>query len=190
MSILIVLGYILFVLVLLCGVLASLLGVPGTVLIVLDGLVFSAATHWQRPNGWILLVLAVLSLVAETMDNVLSAVATRYGGGSSQTGWMAMLGGIAGALVGSWIGPVIGAIGLIGGPISFILCVIVVPLGLGAVGGYGAAYWYERRQGKSPAEAKEAGKGALFGRLLGAMGKTLIAIIMSGILLWVVFVHA
>lgn len=189
MSVLIILGYILFVLVLLCGVLASLLGLPGTVIILLDGLAFSAATHWQRPNGWILLVLAVLSLLAETLDNVLSVVATRYRGGSSQTGWVAMLGGVGGALIGSGIGPIVGALGLIGGPVGFIIGVILVPLCFATAGGYYAAYWYELRQGKSPQEAREAGKGALLGRLLGAMGKSLIAVIMSGILLWVVFVH-
>lgn len=189
MSVLVILGYILFVIVLLAGVVACALGLPGTVLVLVDGVVMSAATHWQRPGWPVLLALAVLTLLAETLDNVLSALATKYHGGSNQTGLMAMLGGIAGALIGSWIGPAIGAIGLIGGPIGFVIGVILVPLGLATVGGYYAAYWYELRQGKSPQEAKAAGKGALIGRLLGVMGKSIIAVIMSGVLLWMVFAN-
>ena len=189
MAVLIVLGYILFVLALIVGIVACLLGLPGTVLILLDGVIFSAFTGWERPGGWVLLVLAVLTLIAETMDNVLSAVAVRYGGGNARTGWVAMLGGIAGAIAASWIGPVVGAVGLIGGPIGFVIAVVLLPLAGAIAGGFYAAYWYELRHGKTVEQAKQAGKGALIGRLLGAMGKALIAVIMSGILLWVVFVR-
>lgn len=188
MPILIVLGYVLFVLVLLAGIVACAVGFAGTVLILLDAVVLSACTHWQRPGIWVLLILALLTLLAETLDNVLSHAGTRYGGGSSQTGWAAMLGGIGGAQVGSWIGSAIGLVGLIGGPVGFLIGVVLVPLAAAGAGGYYAAYWYELRQGKSPQEAKAAGKGALIGRLMGVLGKSLVAIIMSGILVWVVFV--
>ena len=189
MSVLIVIGYILFVLVLLSGIIACLCGMAGTLLILLAGVGLSAATHWQRPSLWVLLVLAVLGIGAEVLDNVLSAVATRQQGASSRTGWVAMLGGIGGALISSWIGPLVGAVGLVGGPLGFIIGVVLIPLVLAGVGGYCAAYWYELRQGKTPEEARQAGKGALVGRLLGVMGKTLIAVIMSGALLWIAFVH-
>ena len=189
MSILIVLGTILFVLVLLLGVVAALLGLGGSVLILLDGVVFSAATHWQRPHLWVLLIVALLTLAAESLDSIFSGVAARYHGGSPQTGWAAMIGGISGALLGSWAGSAIGAAGLIGGPGGFILCVVLTPLILALLGGYYAAYGYELRQGRTPDEAHMAGKGALIGRLLGVMGKSLIAVIMSAILLWAVFVH-
>jgi uncharacterized protein len=189
MTILIALGTILFVVVLLMGILAALLGLAGTALILLDGVIYSAATHWQRPHLWVLLVLALLALVAETLDNIFSGLAARYHGGSPQTGWAAMIGGIGGALLGSWAGSAVGAFGLIGGPGGFILCVVLVPLILALLGGYYAAYWYELRQGRTPDEAHLAGKGALIGRLLGVMGKSLIAVIMSAILLWAVFVH-
>lgn len=185
---LIVLGYILFVLVLVAGVVAVMLSLPGTVLILLDAIIFAACTHWQRPSWWVLLIVAVLALIAETGDNVLSMLGTRQGGGSAKSGWIAMAGGLGGALLGSLISPLFGSIGLLGGVPGFILGVIVVPLGLAVAGGYYAVYHYELRQGRTAPEAQQSAKGALMGRLLGAMGKTLLAVLMSGILLWAVFV--
>ena len=187
LTVLTVLGYVVFVLVLVAGVLAPLVGLPGTVLILADGLVLSACTHWQKPHWWVLLVLLLIALLAETSDNFLSLIATRYGGGSGRTGLMAMLGGVGGALVGSWFSPLLGTIGVLGGVVGFFLGVVLVPLALAFLGGYLAAYWYERRQGKEHAEARRAGLGALIGRLLGGMAKGLLAAVMAAILLYVVF---
>ena len=185
---LIVLGYIIFVLVLVAGVVAVALSLPGTVLILLDAIVFAACTHWQRPSWWVLLIVAVLALIAETSDNVLSMLGTRHGGGSTKSGWIAMLGGLTGALLGSLISPLFGSIGLLGGVVGFIIGVVLVPLTLAVAGGFCAVYWYELRQGRTPQEARQSARGALFGRLLGVMSKTLLAVIMSAILLWAVFV--
>lgn len=184
-SFLIVLGYILFVLVLVAGVVATLLGLPGTVLILAGAVVMSAITGWERPEWWVLLVLVGLALVAELGDNVLAAAGTKYGGGSAKTGWAAVAGGIAGAILGSFLSPVFS---VLGGVLGFVLGVVVVPLALAAMGGYLAAYHYELRQGRTPEEARQAGKGALIGKLLGIMGKALLAVIMTGIVLWTVFV--
>ena len=187
LSILIVIGYVVFVLVLMAGVLATLLNLPGTALILLDAVVFSACTHWQRPSLWTLGGLLLLLVIAETSDNILSAVATRQRGGSGRTGAAAMAGGIGGALLGAWISPLFGAIGLLGGLVGFLLGVVIVPLGLALLGGYLAAYWYEVRQGKNREEARQAGKGALLGRLVGGLTKGVIAIIMVAIILYAVF---
>jgi hypothetical protein len=184
---LVVIGYVVFVLVLMAGVLATLLGLPGTFLIVADALVMSACTHWQRPSLWTLLVVLLLAVVAETCDNLLSILATRHGGASGKTGMVAMVGGVAGALLGAGISPVFGAIGVLGGVVGFLLGVVIVPLALALGGGYLAAYWYELRQGRTPEEAARAGKGALFGRLLGGLAKTLLAIVMVAIILFAAF---
>lgn len=187
MTFLIVLGYIVFVLALAVGVLGTLVGLPGTILILADAVIFSACTHWQRPSWWVLLILALLSLIAETSDNLLSMVGTRYGGGSNRTGWIALVGGIAGALIGSWLSPLFSSIGLLGGVVGFVLGVLLVPLLLAVAGAYLAVYLYELRQGKTPSEAQRVAKGALLGRLLGAMAKTVFAAIMASTTLWVVF---
>lgn len=190
MEFLIVLGYIAYCLVLLAGVGATLVGLPGTVLILADALVFSICTHFQRPSWGVLLALAIISLVAELSDNLFSALATRYGGGSSKSGLAAMLGGLGGALVGGALSPLIGSLGLLGGLFGFLLGVVIVPVGLALAGGYGAAVWYEQKQGRTREEALRAGKAAVIGRLLGTMAKGLFAAIMAGIALYAVFHHA
>lgn len=187
LSALIVIGYVVFVLVLMAGVLATLLNLPGAVLILADAIVFSACTHWQRPTLWTLGGLLILAVLAETSDNLLSMVATQRSGGSGRTGVAAMTGGIGGALLGAWLSPLFGAIGLLGGLVGFLLGGIIVPLGLAFCGGYWAAYWYERRQGKSREEARQAGKGALLGRLMGGLAKGIITILMVAITLYAVF---
>ncbi len=186
-SVLIVIGYILFFLVLISGIVATLLGLPGTILIVVDAIVFSAFTGWERPGWPILLVLVGLSLAAETGDNLLSALGTRFSGGTGKTSVMAMLGGLAGAIVGGSLSPVIGALGILGGVPGFIVGTVIPPLVLALTGGYLAAYSYERRLGRSHEEATKAGKGALLGRVLGVMGKCIIASIMAAILLRAIF---
>ena len=186
-SVLVVLGYIVFVLVLVAGVLATLVGLPGSVLILADAVVFSAFTHWRTPNWKVLVVLALISLVAETSDNLVSAAGVKQGGGSGKTGVWAMLGGIGGALVGSWLSPLLGLLGVGGGIAGFVFGALLPPLAMAMVGGYLAAYWYERRQGRSEADARKAGAGALVGRLLGGMAKGLLAAIMAAILLSIVF---
>lgn len=185
---LIVLGYILFVLTLIAGVIAVMFGLPGIVLIFADGIIFAACTHWERPSWGALLAVAVLALLAETSDNLLSMVGTRYGGGSGKAGWVAMLGGITGAILGSLLSPLFGSIGVLGGIPGFILGVVLVPLALAIIGGYCAVYWYELKEGRPREEAQQAAKGALLGRLLGVLSKTLLATIMSSVLLWAVFV--
>jgi uncharacterized protein YqgC (DUF456 family) len=187
-SFLIILGYVLFVLVLLAGIVAVMLSLPGTILILLDGVIFAAFTHWQRPSWGVLLAVGILALVAELSDNILSAAGTRQSGGSSKTGWIAMLGGIAGAILGSLISPIFGSVGLLGGVFGFIIGVVLVPLALAVLGGYLAVYWYELKQGRPADEAVRTAKGALVGRLVGVLVKTLLAVVMSGILLWSVFV--
>ena len=185
---LIVLGYFVFVLALLAGVMGVVLGLPGVVLILADGIVFAICTHWQRPSWQALVAVAVLAFAAEISDNLMSVLGTRYGGGSSRTGWIALLGGVLGAFLGSLISPLFGSIGLAGGVVGYVIGVLLVPLGLAVTGAYCAVYWYELRHGASPEEAKRAAKGAVFGRLLGIMSKTIFAIIMSAVLLWAVFV--
>jgi uncharacterized protein len=182
-----ILGMIVFCLVLLAGVLATLLGLPGTILILADTLVYAAVHHWQKPSWGVLAVLVGLSLLAEISDNLLSMLATRTGGGDTRTSLMALIGGISGGLVGSWLAPLAGAAGLLGGPFGVLVAVVVIPLTLAVIGGYVTAYTYERRMGVPAEEAHRAGKGALLGRLLGGLAKCLLAIIMTAIVLVQVF---
>jgi len=164
------LGYLgvgVFVVVLLAGVILTLLGLPGTILIVVDALIYSAATGWRIP-WWALATLLGLSVIAEISDNLVSALGVkRYGGTTKGMVW-ALFGGIVGALaLGAVLGPPLGLIGA-----------VVAPILGGIIGGFGGAYWYERRQGRSQEEARRAGFGAMLGRVMGTVLKAVIAGIM------------
>lgn len=173
-------GIVVFILVLVVGVLATLLGLPGTVLILVDGLIYSAIHGFAKPPWWMLLILVGVSVVAETSDNILSMIGVTKCGGSGKTSLWALGGGVAGAIIGgsvlapllAWLGPVV---------------ILLVPIAGALVGGYGAAFWYELRQGKSPADARQAGWGALLGRLAGGLTKAVLASVMVALTLWTAF---
>jgi len=92
-SALVYVGTAVFLITLFVGVLATLVGLPGTVLILLDTVIFSACHGFQRPHWWFLLILLVVSILAETSDNLLSAVGVKAGGGSTRTSLWALIGG-------------------------------------------------------------------------------------------------
>jgi uncharacterized protein len=161
------LGAILFVTVLLAGAFLTLLGIPGTFVILLDALIYSAATGWQRLPWGFLLALAGIAVVAEVSDNIVSAVGVRKYGGSNKGMVWALLAGLAGALV---LGAALSPLGLVGG--------IVGPLVGGLLGGFVGGYAYERAQGRSAEEARKAGLGAVWGRVAGTMLKTILAGVM------------
>ena len=61
LSVLAYIGIIVFVLVLIVGVLATLLGLPGTVLILVDVFVYSAIHGFAQPPWWLWLILLGIS---------------------------------------------------------------------------------------------------------------------------------
>lgn len=171
-----VVGLIVFVAVLLLGAFLTLVGVPGTFLILLDAVIYSALTGWERIPWGMLLVLAAIAVIAEVSDNIISAVGVRKHGGSSKGMVWALLAGLVGALV---LGVAASPLGLIGG--------VVGPLVGGLLGGYLGGYYYERAQGRTSEEARKAGMGAVWGRLAGTLLKTILAGVMVAICLIQVF---
>ncbi len=187
LTILSYLGIVLFVAVLFVGVLATLVGLPGTVLILADVVVFSAVHGFDKPPWWLLAILVVISVVAETADNIFSALGTKAGGGSTRTSLWALIGGVAGAILGANLSPALGLLGLTGGVAGVIFGVLLPPLLLATAGGFLAAYVYELRTGREPPEARKAGWGALAGRLAGVLSKTVLASVMVALILTSVF---
>ncbi len=181
------LGTALFVITLFVGVLATLVGLPGTVLILVDSIIFSACYGFQRPPWWLLLILLVVSILAETSDNLLSALGVKIGGGSTRTGLWALIGGVAGAILGANLSPVLSLLGITGGLAGVVFGAVLPPLVFAAVGGFLASYIYELRTGKQPAEARRAGWAALAGRLAGVLLKAVLASMMVGLVLSTAF---
>ncbi len=187
LTILTSLGVALFVIVLFIGVLATLVGLPGTVLILVDAVIFSACHGFARPPWWLLLILLVMSVVAELLDNVLSALGVKATGGTTRTSLWALAGGVAGAILGANVSPILGVLGLAGGVAGVVFGSLLPPILLALIGGFAAAYFYELRTGQTPEQARKAGFGALSGRLAGVLSKAVLASIMVAIILSSVF---
>ncbi len=178
-----VIGKIIFVLILPAAVAGSLLGMPGGVLVLADAILFSAFHGWIAPPWWVLLILLVLAVAGEAAEHVLSFAGVKQSGASNATGVWVMGGGFVGAVLGGLIAPLLATIGGLAGPVGWIILSIVPPIGLGLVGGYLGGYYYELRSGKTPEEAKIAGRSAMIGRLTGSFTKALLVAVMAAIVL-------
>jgi uncharacterized protein YqgC (DUF456 family) len=165
------LGAVVYVVALVVGVLGAVLGLPGNPWVLLCGFGYSALHGWKHPSLPVLLALLPVVLLAEVSDSLLSMRGVRRHGGSSRTMWWAVLGSLLGALALSGLSAFTGLLGLVFGPVGSLLGAIIPPLAGGLLGGYLAGYWYELRQGRDPQAARQAGWGALVGRLAGGVAK-------------------
>lgn len=162
-------GLTIFILVLFIGIFSIIFGFPGTVIILIDAVVYSLITGFKTIGWKILIVLIILSLLAETLDFMLgSAGAKRFG--SSKKGIVAsLIGGIAGAI-------------------------LMTPflLGLGAVigaflGGFAGTFLVELIERKKLKPAVRAGYGNLIGRIAGIFAKSFFALVMIIIILSTIY---
>jgi len=146
-------GLTIFILVLLIGFFTTLLGLPGTIVILLDALVYALVTGFERIGFGILLALVAISALAESLEFLFGVTwARRYG--TSKRGIAAsVFGGIVGAVL---LTPVLLGLGALIG--SF----------LGALAGAFAVELLSQQELKP---AARAGFGALMGRLAGLFAK-------------------
>lgn len=146
---------VLIVILMIVGVAGSLLPfLPGTPLILLGAFLHAWATGFDPVDGWRLLILAALTALAYALDYLSGALGTRKLGGSR---W-AMLGALAGGIVGIFFGPV----GIVLGPIVGAIAVELV---------------YRKEIGAG----LRSGLGAVVGMLVGTVAKLSIAVIMVGL---------
>lgn len=160
-----VLGWFLFWTVLVVSIPLQLAGLPGTWLIFADTIVLRLAAGPDTISWQVLLVLAASALTGEVAEFYLAAAgAGKYvevrgstiaaiGGG--------LLGGIAGATFGFGLGALPGA----------------------AAGAFAGVFLLALVSGKNMTEAAGAGKGALLGRIKGAVMKLFVALAMVAVLI-------
>jgi len=158
-------GTVLLLVGMLAGILIIPFGLPGTIVILASVLIYAILTDFSAGVGvWFFVLLCILTLIAETADNWLTAVGARKFGASTGSMWLSLLGGLSGAI-------------LIGGP----LVIVLGPLGPVAGGFAGAfliVFLYERYKGKDNRQALRAGWGTFLGRAAGIVLKLVIAIAM------------
>ena len=154
---LLVLTYVLM----LVGVVGAFLpAIPGTVLIVAGAFLYALGTGMEPVDGWRLAVLAALAAAAYALDYLSAALGTKKLGGSR---W-AMLGAIAGGLIGLFFGPV----GILLGPIA-------------------GAVVVELLYRKDVSLALKSGAGAVVGIFLGVVAKLSLSIAMISLFTyWVI----
>jgi hypothetical protein len=153
-------GLTLFIVVLLFGAFSVLFGLPGTVIILVDALVYAVATGFESIGVKILVTLLVLSLLAEVADFA-AGMAGAVNFGVSRKGFLAFTaGGFIGALL---LSPFLFGLGLI----------------LGAfVGGFIAIVIVELLARSKLRPTLRAAYGAILGRVAGMCVKGFIALIM------------
>jgi uncharacterized protein YqgC (DUF456 family) len=147
------------------GLITIPFGFPGTFIILGCILVYAIATDFSGAVGvTFFVVLAVMTLIAETADNWLTAIGARRYGASTGSIWLSFLGGLLGAI---FIG---GPAALIFGPLG--------PVAGGFIGAFIIVVAYELYREKSMHEALRAGWGSFLGRMAGIVLKLVISVAM------------
>jgi uncharacterized protein YqgC (DUF456 family) len=180
-------GLVLLFLVAAVGLLTMLLGLPGSVVILLDALIYGAATGFEKITWVTLVILLALMILAELSDNVLGLAGARRAGASGGSQVLCLIGGIVGAILGGQVSPLLGVVGIGLGPVGAIALMVLGPLAGAFVGAGLATYWWERRGGKSAQETRDVARATLLGRVAGtllkfAFGVIMVAVIVSAVL--------
>lgn len=145
------------------GVFMVALQLPGTWVILLA----TAIAAWVRWDAgtfgwWTLVSLLVLAVVGEVVEFLGGMVGAKAAGAGRRAGWLALAGGIVGAIAGTFLIP-IAIVGTLAGA------------GLGAAIGSITGDLWEGRHWKP---ALHGGGGAAVGRITGTVGKLTIACLM------------
>lgn len=144
--------------------LASIVGLPGNWVVVIMG----AGCWWlAEPDGRMavstasLLTMLAFAVVGEILETAAGAFGARRLGGSPRSAVLAVVGSIVGAIIGLVIGSGIPIVGN-----------VIASLAGSALGACVGSIAGERSIGKSWEHSVQVGGAALWGRLLGTLGKT------------------
>ena len=167
----------LFTLLAVLGWAANVLGLPGNWLIVAMAFIGWLALP-EANRSYVALAPAVAILVVAVIGEVLEFAASAMGasrmGGSKRGTALAIVGSIAGAIVGLFSGALI-PVPIIGSLIGSLL--------LGAGGAFAGAVLGELWAGKDWDASLQIGNAAFWGRLLGTVGKAVCGTVACAILL-------
>ena len=156
-------GILLFIVFSVAGIALIFLSIPGTFIILAGIFLYALMTAFSRVSWKLLFLFLLMSILAESADNLLAMLGAKKSGASKAGAWAVLAGSIAGAFAGGIIVPVIGSI-------------------IGAfIGGAAAPFAVEYFKSKNLRHSLKAGMGSLAGRFGGMLLKFLIALIMIGI---------
>lgn len=170
-QILIIVGYVVFHLIMLVGLILNPTGLSGNLLIVVDVFVFSLLDKFERIPIWLIIVFLIFSILGEVVEYLSSVVGTKKFGASNLSIVFMLIfmvvGGIIGASFTFGIGALLGAI----------------------IGAFLGALIGELISKKNFLEALRAGTGAFLGKVTAWVVKISIGITMVVIVLLLVWVN-
>jgi len=165
-----IVGFILFCLVLVLGIVAIFLGFPGTFIIFGDALVYGLITRFRGPiSVKFLLLLLAITLFAELIEFLLGTFTTLKFGASKWGVVGTLVGGILGAAWGSAALPLVGT------------------LAGAIIGAFVGAFILEYIHRDDRSVAAKAGFGAFVGKILGITFTLSCAISMIALILMRIF---
>lgn len=162
-------GLAIFIVILFIGLFSIIFGLPGTIIILIDVIIYSLISGSGKIGWKTIFVLMIITLIAEALDFILGVAGAKKFGSSKK--------GIAASLIGGMTGAILMA------PLLF---------GLGAVigafaGGFAGAFLVEFTERKKLKPAVRAGYGALLGRVAGVAAKGFLAVVMIVITLSAIY---
>ena len=162
-------GLTIFILILFAGIFVTIFGLPGTVVIVIDVIVYAWVSGFDQIGFKIIALLIVMAVVAESLDFALGATTPGQFGISKQNVIAAIIGSIGGIAI---LTPFMLGLGTITGMF----------LG-GAFGSMCVDYFNERRF----KPAYRTGHKAFLGKIFRVLIKGLLAIVMTIIVLSAIY---
>lgn len=153
-------GITVFLFVLFAGIFFTVLGLPGTVIIFIDVILYALFTSFDRIGFKILIILLLISLLAEALDFALGMAGAILYSTTKYTIWASLTGSLAGAI---FLTPMLYGFGTI--------------LGI-FLGGFAGVVLMELIHQSRLKPAFRAGMGTILGRFSGILAKGFLALIM------------
>jgi uncharacterized protein YqgC (DUF456 family) len=169
MDVLSILALVILILSMPAGLIAVVLGLPGTWLILVASVFYGWLTDFAIITSQLLLGLLALAVVAELLDLTAGLWGARRYGGTKK------------AMVGTMIGGILGAVAL--SPMLFGFGTIVGAFFGAFVGAFSMTYLEQRKMDK----AMRVGWGALLGRVFAMVFKGAAVVTMIGLDVWAIF---
>ncbi len=150
-----------FILVLFVGIFSTVFGIPGTVIILMDVILYAFITGFEKIGLKILIILVIISILAEAIDFAFGMAGAAKLGVSKQLIWIAVISSFVGAIV---LTPVLFGLGTVIGIF---------------LGGFGGVLIVEIIRQSMLKPALRAGYRAILGRVAGTLVKGFCAITMT-----------
>lgn len=153
-------GLTIFILVLFVGIFSTALGFPGTIIILIDVILYAFITGFEKIGITILVILIAITICAEGLDFLLGMSGAAQVGITKRMVWVSALSGLAGAMI---LTPVLFGLGTF--------------LGL-FLGGFACVLIFELFHQSHLRPALRASNRAMLERVAGTLAKGLCALVM------------